>query len=259
MEELQRRQQGLEQTLATERNLWSTLQDQWAQYKVVNQTVQDAVQRQLNDSETALRASQAALATNGDENANLAEQLRQAQQALAAGEDDQQGLQAELDASLTELERVRQQLSERDGKLVALEARRQQRDIPLAATPVETSALTDSLPKLAAPAPTAGINRLSQANDLARIELLAPNPCPHLGLKADRETRHGFVSANNRCYARNTPLEVTVRQQTNFCLRDNCRRCPVFTGALRSPKEPINTDPSPGRRDLLRRIWRNKK
>ena len=256
---LQRQHEALEQTLATERNLWSTLQDQWAQYKLVNQAVQDATQRQLNDSEAALQVGRTALAAKAGENASLAEQLSLAKQDLAARTIAQQTLQAALDASLAELKRMRQQLSEQGSKIIALEARRQPPDIPLAPAAVEAATAADLAPKLAAPASTAIINRLSQANDLAGIEPVAADPCPHLGLRSDRETRHGYASANNRCYAHHAALEVTLTQQTNICLRDSYRQCPVFTGALRSPKEPINTDPSPARRNLLPWIWGDKK
>lgn len=105
----------------------------------------------------------------------------------------------------------------------------------------------------------ASANRLSQPTNLAQMDPVVTDLCPHLGLKTDRDTRHGFASVYNRCYARGTAIEVTTRQQVNFCLRASHHQCPVFTGALRAPKEPIDTDPQPARQALLSKIWRDKK
>ena len=265
---LRGQQQALEQTLATERDLWRTLQDQWAQYKLANQAAQDAAQRQLNASATALRDERDALAAKADENAGLAEQLRQAQQDLAAHNDAHQSQQTEFEASLAELDRSRQRLSEQEAKIAALESRLQQPDAALAARPVDppTSAETAPTPAVpaqmaGAPSPAAATNAgpTGQATDNGHLQPVATDSCPKLGLRTDRETRHGFASANNRCYARNVALDVTKSQQAHYCLRDSHQRCPVFTGALRSPKEPINTDSDPARRDRRPSLWRNKK
>src|SRR5207253_2016314 len=77
-------------------------------------------------------------------------------------------------------------------------------------------------------------------SELAQASATAP--CPQLGLINDRDTRHGFASVKNRCYALMTPLEVTFSQQDTFCLYNAHTRCPILTGEIRSPHVPIDTE-----------------
>jgi hypothetical protein len=82
------------------------------------------------------------------------------------------------------------------------------------------------------------------------------NPsCPFLGLVDDVDTSLAFPSVWNNCHRSRPPTAPTLKHQTEFCLNDNYRSCPVFLiqhigplpKHLRAPHNHANTKNSLGR------------
>jgi hypothetical protein len=246
--------EALEQQAAADKRAWQAAEQVWAQERIALQEAVEATRGQLIEARNAVLLAQAKLETSAARNKALAQKLSDAEQTLAASDSACQRARSERDERSAELEFVKQQLEQQAREIAELRTEAVGRAQTARAIEMNGDRAngrdTSQTARLAkpegeAPPAQAVLSHDAKTDEARRGRVLSQpvetDPCPHLGLVTDHETRHGFASVKNRCYALESPLEVTFAQQDNTCLCRAHTQCLIFTGKLRSPRVPIHT------------------